>query len=207
MKQVFRNLLSNAIKFTPSGGAVEVSIFTVNNNIQVEVKDGGPGLSVENQSKLFHNVVQFHAKAQQGGGGSGFGLWISKKISDMHGGEIGVRSDGEGDGIGSTFYFNVPLHQAAEDDKVAGATTAGVNTEDIVDAIPQESIVASILITDDSPINRKMLAKSLEADGHITYTAEDGDVAVNLVRTSLEEGEPNRYQIILMDNVEYELPL
>ena len=73
----------------------------------VEVKDSGTGLSAENQLQLFDNVVQFHANAQQGGGGSGLGLWISKKILDLHGGEIGVCSLGEG--LGSMFYFSIPL--------------------------------------------------------------------------------------------------
>ena len=73
----------------------------------VEVRDSGVGISAENQRRLFNDVVQFHAKAHQGGGGSGLGLWISKKIVDMHGGSIGVRSEGES--RGSTFYFTLPI--------------------------------------------------------------------------------------------------
>lgn len=199
MNQVFRNLLSNAIKFTDSDDTVSVSAAVRDNYLRVEVKDSGPGLSLENQAKLFHNVVQFHAKAQQGGGGSGFGLWISKKIADLHGGEVGVHSDGEGKSVGSTFFFTVPLvtPETVPGDEVK--TLEASLGEELVDEIGDTK--ARILIVDDSPMNRKMLAKSLDAEGHTTYTAEDGDVAVHLVTMSLEENEPNRYEIILMDNV------
>ena len=104
---MFRNILSNALKFTPAGGTVAVRIMVSENRMLVEVQDSGVGISDENQKRLFNEVVQFHAKAHQGGGGSGLGLWISTKIVDMHGGSIGVRSEGEG--RGSTFYFSLPV--------------------------------------------------------------------------------------------------
>lgn len=177
---------------------MEVSIAKVDNHIRVEVKDGGFGLSLENQRKLFHNVVQFNAKSQQGGGGSGFGLWISKKIADMHGGEIGVHSDGEG--TGSTFYFTIPLYEPPQS-KVNETNVGFLETRAHEIVNPPDSTTARILVVDDSPMNRKMLAKLLESEGHTTYTADDGEVAVHLVKTSIEENDPSRYEIILMDNV------
>ena len=107
---MFRNILSNAFKFTPVGGVVEVRILVEETRLLIEVQDSGVGISAENQKRLFNEVVQFHAKAHQGGGGSGLGLWISKKIVDMHGGSIGVRSEGEG--RGSTFFFSLPMQLA-----------------------------------------------------------------------------------------------
>lgn len=112
MGQVFQNLLSNSIKFTPIGGSVAVRIFIAADQLRVEVKDTGTGLTEENQRKLFDRVIQFHAKVQQGGGGSGLGLWISKKIMDLHGGSIGVSSEGEGKG--SLFFFTLPMKRCAE---------------------------------------------------------------------------------------------
>lgn len=107
MSQVFRNLLSNAMKFTPAGGFIEVRIQVRDEELRVEVQDSGPGISPANQRRLFGEIVQFNAKTLQGGGGSGLGLWISKRIIDLHGGSIGVFSEGEGKG--STFFFTLPL--------------------------------------------------------------------------------------------------
>ena len=180
----------------------------------VEVRDSGTGLSAENQLQLFDNVVQFHANAQQGGGGSGLGLWISKKILDLHGGEIGVCSLGEG--LGSLFYFSLPLspsHAVNMADLSSsrsapsvrgnqrrvlplGAPTAAKYAID--DAGANEGTLTSrsvaplvILVTDDSALNRKMMKKLFKKEGYVCREASDGDVAVQLVRESLGPSHPS----------------
>ena len=112
MAQVLRNILSNALKFTPAEGSVVVKIDFKDENLVVHVIDSGFGISFENQKRLFCEVIQFHAKAHQAGGGSGLGMWISKKIVDMHGGSISVFSEGEG--RGATFSFTLPMKANAE---------------------------------------------------------------------------------------------
>ena len=109
MSQVLRNFLSNALKFTPEGGSVTVTVRTEGCSLRVEVEDSGAGISSENIRRLFVEVVQFNANTLQGGGGTGLGLWICKKIIDMHGGVIGASSEGEGKG--SVFFFAIPLKQ------------------------------------------------------------------------------------------------
>ena len=122
MSQVIRNFISNAIKFTPAGGRVDVSLElkTVCNRsidsdsmspflVHISVTDTGHGIAPENQHKVFNQIVQFHANKQQGGGGSGIGLWISKKIVELHGGKVGLFSEGEGKGC--TFYLELPLFE------------------------------------------------------------------------------------------------
>lgn len=105
MAQVLRNLLSNAIKFTPIEGKVEVAARVEEGILIVDVKDSGVGLTPSNREMLFNKVVQFNARAVQGGGGSGMGLVISKKIMDMHGGSITCTSVGPGHG--STFTIKI----------------------------------------------------------------------------------------------------
>lgn len=83
MGQVLRNFVSNALKFTPPSGTVTVSITKVVSSdstpsLRLEVRDSGHGISKENQRKVFNEIIQFNANTQQGGGGSGLGLWISK---------------------------------------------------------------------------------------------------------------------------------
>jgi signal transduction histidine kinase len=131
MGQVIRNLISNAIKFTPAQGKVIVTVkhevtasdkysieqaevsssrdkFAGGNHwLRIEVADSGAGISAQNQTKLFGQYVQFNANELQEGKGSGLGLWISKGIAELHGGIIGVFSEGEGKG--STFYLDLPV--------------------------------------------------------------------------------------------------
>ena len=116
MGQVMRNLISNALKFTFADGVVTVrikyvtdviienenksisknSIFSSssdsndipNHYVRVEVQDTGAGISINNQQKLFGQYVQFDANKLQKGNGSGLGLWISKGITELHGGIV-----------------------------------------------------------------------------------------------------------------------
>ena len=109
MGQVFRNLVSNAIKFSEDGGTVNINIRLRDCEwLRVEVEDSGPGVCPEDQRKLFHEVAQFNPNANQGGGGSGVGLWISKKIVDMHGARISIRSEL---GVGSTFTLDIKIEE------------------------------------------------------------------------------------------------
>ena len=109
MGQVVRNLISNAIKFSSEGGVVKVNVRVQDYEwLRVEVMDCGPGISSEDQCKLFHEVAQFNPNAHQGGGGSGVGLWISKKIVDMHGARINIHSEV---GVGSTFTLDIKIVQ------------------------------------------------------------------------------------------------
>jgi hypothetical protein len=71
------------------------------------VTDSGAGISQANQTRLFKEFVQFNPDVLQRGGGSGLGLYICKSIMDLHGGSIGVASEGEG--LGSTFTVVLPM--------------------------------------------------------------------------------------------------
>jgi CheY-like chemotaxis protein len=81
--------------------------------LRVQVIDCGPGISPENQRKLFNEIIQFDPNTLQGGGGSGLGLYISKGIVDLHGGSIGVFSEGEGSG-GSCFFIDFPISRGRD---------------------------------------------------------------------------------------------
>jgi CheY-like chemotaxis protein/anti-sigma regulatory factor (Ser/Thr protein kinase) len=107
ISQVIRNIISNALKFTPVGGFVVVSIVTKDDGkrIRIDVKDSGVGMKKADRQRLFSEVVQFNPKELQDGQGSGLGLFLSRKIVDMHGGAIGVDLDWEGQG--SIFYMEL----------------------------------------------------------------------------------------------------
>jgi hypothetical protein len=79
--------------------------------LRVEVIDDGAGIALEDQGNVFCEFSQMQRNALQGGGGSGLGLWISKRIIVMHNGTIGFRSEGRGKGC--TFYFELPIFLAS----------------------------------------------------------------------------------------------
>jgi len=119
MAQVVRNLISNSLKFTPKSGKITVTpAFEPvtrdggkwRGTFSLSVADSGAGISEENQQRLFKEVVQFNPEKLQGGGGSGFGLFICKKIVSIHGGDITVFSEGEG--CGTTFTITLPMSRS-----------------------------------------------------------------------------------------------
>ena len=105
MKQIIFNLLSNALKFTPTGG--EVGIIAQNNetSIQFTVWDTGIGIAQENLPKLFQPFQQIENIYSREHQGTGLGLYYSKKLVELHGGEIWVETE---EGKGSRFNFTIP---------------------------------------------------------------------------------------------------
>ncbi len=105
--QAFVNLIGNAIKFTEAGGTISVSVFKKGKNIRVEVTDTGMGIDKEEKAKLFKKFYQLPRKGltTHEGAGTGLGLSITKEIVNLHGGQIGVKSEV---GKGSTFWFTIP---------------------------------------------------------------------------------------------------
>ena len=110
VRQILINLFSNAVKFTDEG-VIKVAAESEGDFVRISVIDSGPGISKEDQKKLFQAFSQVDASATRATGGSGLGLSISQELVHMHGGEIGLESEV---GKGSTFYFTLPLHGAQE---------------------------------------------------------------------------------------------
>ena len=112
VRQVLINFLSNAAKFTEEGEIIVKAQIEESTKgqpvVMVEVIDTGPGIALEDQTKLFQPFSQVDASLTRKVGGSGLGLSICQHLIQMHGGHIGVHSD---IGKGSTFYFSVPVFQ------------------------------------------------------------------------------------------------
>lgn len=109
IQRVLNNLVQNAITFTPEGGTITVSTESVTpEEISVSVTDTGRGIEAENIPLLFDRYRTMAKKFQQVG--TGLGLYLSKKIIEAHGGQIGIESQL---GKGSRFYFTVPVAKAS----------------------------------------------------------------------------------------------
>jgi signal transduction histidine kinase len=105
LRQVVLNLLSNASKFTGEGGKITLRARKESDRLIVEVEDTGPGISEEEQQRLFlpyHRLIGDRERFS----GLGLGLALSKTLVELHGGKIWVKSQ---KGVGSTFSFSVPL--------------------------------------------------------------------------------------------------
>lgn len=104
MGEVLSNLLDNAIKYTFSGGSIVVFLEVSDKFVTTHVKDSGQGIPRESLPHLFTKFYRVEG-VQEGAHGTGLGLYISKEIVNMHGGEIWVDSI---QGKGSTFNFSIP---------------------------------------------------------------------------------------------------
>ena len=109
LEQVITNIISNAIKNTPQGGKVDISLKEHSNNIEISVEDNGVGITENEMKKIFE---KFGKIERYGMGldvdieGSGLGLFISKEIMDLHGGQILIESEGRNKGTMTKIQLN-----------------------------------------------------------------------------------------------------
>ncbi|MCS6836509.1 MAG: GAF domain-containing protein [Anaerolineae bacterium] len=110
LRQIVLNLLSNAVKFTERGQIV-VRCGAHGGSLRVEVEDTGIGIDESALEVIFERFRQADGSSTRRAGGTGLGLAITRQLVQMHGGEIGVRSQL---GVGSTFWFTLPLVSSRE---------------------------------------------------------------------------------------------
>lgn len=104
--QVFDNLMSNAIKFSPEGSCIHVGLEQEDDMLTVSIKDEGPGISEEDQGKLFQEFERLKTRPTHGEKSTGLGLVIAAKMVEAHQGMIEVQSK---PGLGSVFRFKLPI--------------------------------------------------------------------------------------------------
>jgi signal transduction histidine kinase len=105
VKQILLNLLSNAVKFTPDGGRVDLSATMDTDKVEIAVKDTGVGIALEDQASLFEEFKQLGRDSNRKAEGTGLGLALTKRLVELHGGQILVDS---AVGKGSTFRVMLP---------------------------------------------------------------------------------------------------
>jgi PAS domain S-box-containing protein len=185
LRQVLVNFASNAVKFTERG-EIAIRIAKAGNGTQdvvrvrFEVSDTGIGMSPDEQARLFRSFGQVDSSITRRYGGTGLGLAISKKLVEMMGGEIGVVSE---PGKGSTFWFSCPLGIAdiQEDWHPDSAALAG----------------RRMLVVDDNPSARAILAGMLREMRFRAEQAESGEQALEAIATADRHGDP--YEIVFLD--------
>ena len=178
LQQIVWNMLSNAIKFTPEGGRIEVRAGRADEaHVEILVRDTGIGIPPEFLPHVFERFRQADAGTRRRFSGLGLGLAIARHLVELHGGTIGVQSDGEGKG--STFRVVLPAIERRAESPVARA----------LDRPPPAAACrldgVRVLVVDDERDARDLFEKILEGAGaRVRTAASGGDALTRLV----EEG-------------------
>ena len=113
VQQILYNLLSNAVKFTPERGKVEIAAGMLDEKtVRISVIDTGPGISRQDQEKIFEKFRQIDGSITRPGTGTGLGLAICKELATLLAGSISLESES---GTGSTFHLDIPVSLANGD--------------------------------------------------------------------------------------------
>lgn len=187
-RQILVNIVGNAIKFTDSG-TVRVIFATEGKGkkraLVVRVKDSGIGLSEQQKDHIFEPFMQADSSVTRRFGGTGLGLTLSRRLSQVLGGDL-VLEDSEL-GRGSTFAITIAI---GAENKVASSAPEAVSGKG--QEYPTLSSDIKVLIVDDSPDNRAIVSRFLKLAGADFDTAENGAIAV-------EKAGAQDYSMILMD--------
>jgi NO-binding membrane sensor protein with MHYT domain/CheY-like chemotaxis protein/HPt (histidine-containing phosphotransfer) domain-containing protein/two-component sensor histidine kinase len=200
LRQIVGNLVSNAIKFTAEG-SIEIRAELLErlqeeDRVRVSVHDTGVGVSPENQMLLFQPFSQADSDSARQFGGTGLGLVICRRLAEMMGGSVEMRSElGKGTTVSLTLTLPIAepetLQLAASQSPAEAAMPAGFRrTAPSVAQAEQEGTLA--LLVDDHPVNRMLLLRQVNTLGYAAETANDGLHA-------LEVWKSRRFGIVITD--------
>ena len=181
LQQIVWNLLSNAIKFTPKQGRVQVYLQRINSHVEIVVADTGQGISEEFLPYVFERFRQADSSITRTFGGLGLGLAIVRQLVELHGGTVDAESPGEGQG--ATFTLKLPLiavrPTAMEPERVHPTVGGSVSFD-----CPFQLNGLRILIVDDDPDMRDLLAYTLEVCGAEVVAATSGNEVISTLTES-----------------------
>ncbi|MEM6347228.1 MAG: two-component regulator propeller domain-containing protein [Bacteroidota bacterium] len=191
MEKVFYNLLSNAFKFTPRGGQISVIIRRKGNNLEVKIKDTGPGIAPDLHEQIFERFFERSAK-QQNTDGIGIGLAYTRQLLELHSAQIEIQSDGK---TGSTFLVRIPMGKAHFDPM--DLLNDFRNSEDsshyptltpapLKGSKAQTTSEATILVVEDNPEVRAYI-EQIFAGEYRLLLAENGVEGYTLAREQLPD--------------------
>jgi len=187
ISQILINLVGNAVKFTRDGDVFvrvqKIKESDKNIALHFEVEDTGEGISKKKQKNIFQNFTQGSVAINRKFGGTGLGLSIVKNLLDLLDSKIGLESTL---GKGSKFHFNINYNLTRN-------TEENNNPYNIiydVDYVALEN--RKILVVEDNKINQMITRKILEKNKMIVDVADNGEIAVERVRT-------DEYDLVLMD--------
>ena len=184
LSQIFINLINNALKFTKNGEVKVVAKLIETGDdfsrINFAISDTGIGIPEDKQESIFESFSQGSIEINRKYGGTGLGLTIVKKIVDLLGGEINLKSEV---GVGTTFDFELNLFNG----KIEKAIDKGSLYSD--DVLKDKYI----LVIEDNKINQMVTKKMLEKKDIKCFIIDNGEEAVEIL------SKENNYDLVLMD--------
>lgn len=188
LKQILLNLCNNALKFTDKGEIkLKVGYFAGLNQLEIDVTDTGVGIELSKAEKLFSAFTQADESTTRQYGGTGLGLYISKQLAQMLGGDITLETEL---GKGSTFAIAIDCGDTQFIHQSFDAYERSTNKEHDKPDIPQ--LTGRILVAEDNEINQQLITMNIKATGAELDIAPDGQRAVELALC-------HDYDLILMD--------
>lgn len=179
--QILINLAGNAVKFTPDDGEIHISLECREEKelpeeyikLVITVKDTGIGIDPKKAETIFEPFLQEDSSTTRRFGGTGLGLSISRRLANLMGGDITVKSL---PGQGSEFVCHLVLKKAQENAETVPSGRFGIHS-----GIPEGELTGkTALVVEDNPINQKLLTKLLERKGCRVITADNGEEAIKI---------------------------
>ena len=164
MNQVLTNLINNAARYTPEGGRIELTVEAREGSAWVRIQDNGNGIEPEMQERIFDMFVQGRSPLERVSGGLGVGLALARRLVELHGGTLTVKSEGKGQGSEFAVRLDLPTEVPV------------VASEGRADARP--AVARRILVVDDNVDAARTLEALLKSLGHEVLVAHDGALAV-----------------------------
>ncbi|MEQ1631975.1 MAG: ATP-binding protein [Planctomycetota bacterium] len=187
LRQILLNLVGNAIKFTDEGSVtVEVATDFAASMLSIAIVDTGIGIKPEQQASLFQAFAQADSSISRKYGGTGLGLYISRRIAQVLGGDLTVQSE-----FGKGCRFCCTL---ATGPITPGAVSAATRIERKKVEVPK--LTGRVLVVDDGLDNQKLIAKVVSATGLEVEVVENGAIAVERV---LGADQAHGFDLVLMD--------
>jgi PAS domain S-box-containing protein len=175
LQQIVWNLLSNAVKFTNQGGQITVALTQIGTHAQIQVMDTGKGINPDFLPYVFEHFRQEDGATTRKFGGLGLGLAIARQIVEMHGGQIGADSSGEGQG--TTFTVKLPLAPTLNQLPSTKSSDASINDLNGI----------CILVVDDEPDSRDFITLVLELSGASVISVASGIEALTAIEQSIPD--------------------
>ncbi|NOT28184.1 MAG: response regulator [Acidobacteria bacterium] len=163
--QVVGNLINNACRYTDPGGHIQISAARDGSDAVVTVRDNGIGIPPKSLSSIFEIFSQVDSSFERSQGGLGIGLHLARRLIEMHGGRIRVKSEGPGHGSVFTIWCPVVDGVTATDEPASPARIAS-------------SLPRRVLVVDDNVDGAEMLATLLRLHHQETFVAHDGEAAL-----------------------------
>ncbi|MGS5018160.1 ATP-binding protein [Paenibacillus sp. JJ1683] len=202
LNQILYNLLGNAMKFTEEGEIV-ISAKTRNREMEISVKDTGPGIAPDHLLHIFEPFNRGANAEDEGYSGTGLGLGITRRLVELHGGHIRVESRL---GKGSTFYFTLPLaetgtsaHEAQKNVLSEVILQPGVTSSQDVNPLEEDgleqvrNVPYRVLAVDDDEVNLRVLKELLYTTGCSVVAVEHAEEALQLLNSR------TRFDLVITD--------